>query len=64
MKKLERLNNDVSDDIIESGYAMVSSTRLRGEFALRLCVMNHRARREDVLGVLKAMEETAQRLIL
>jgi aromatic-L-amino-acid decarboxylase len=64
MEELEKLNRDISDDITESGYAMISSTRLRGEFALRLCVMNHTARREDVLGVLEATEKTAQKLLL
>ena len=50
------------DDIVESGYAMISSTKLKGQFALRLCVMNHTARKEDVLGVLKTIEMTAERL--
>ena len=62
-EELESLNSAVSDDIVESGYAMISSTRLRGEFSLRLCVMNHTARKGDVLDVLKATEKTAKRLM-
>ncbi len=29
------------------GVAMISDTRLRGRVALRVCVVNHRSRRED-----------------
>ena len=36
----------------ESGIGFVSSTRLRGRYALRLCVMNHTTRAEDVDAVL------------
>ena len=61
-EELEALNSAVLDDIVESGYAMISSTKLKGQFALRLCVMNHTARKEDVLGVLKTIEMTAERL--
>jgi aromatic-L-amino-acid decarboxylase len=29
------------------GAAMISDTKLRGKTALRVCVVNHRSRRED-----------------
>ena len=40
----------------ESGLGMISSTRIRGEYALRLCILNHRSRWEDVEAVIGALE--------
>ena len=37
----------------EQGIGLVSSTRLRGRYALRLCVMNHTSSRTDVERVLE-----------
>jgi hypothetical protein len=39
-----------------SGIGLVSSTRLHGEFALRLCILNHTTRLEDVDAVLDFLE--------
>ena len=36
----------------------VSTTRLRGRFAIRLCVLNHTSRREDVDAVIDFIERT------
>ncbi|MFI7585500.1 aminotransferase class I/II-fold pyridoxal phosphate-dependent enzyme [Spongisporangium articulatum] len=41
-----------------TGRAMVSSTRLHGRYALRLCVLNHRSREEDVRFVLDFLART------
>ncbi len=38
---LERINEAVQARVIESGMAMMSSTRLRGVYALRLCILAH-----------------------
>lgn len=38
---LEKLNDGVQARVIESGTAMMSSTRLRGLYSLRLCILNH-----------------------
>lgn len=46
--RLERLS--------QSGLGMISSTRVRGEYALRLCILNHRSRWEDVEAVLENLE--------
>lgn len=40
----------------ESGLGMISSTRVRGEYALRLCILNHRSRWRDVEAVMAAIE--------
>jgi glutamate/tyrosine decarboxylase-like PLP-dependent enzyme len=53
---LERLNADLDRLLAESGEGMISSTRIDGRFALRLCVLNHRSRAEDVERVLTWLE--------
>jgi glutamate/tyrosine decarboxylase-like PLP-dependent enzyme len=40
----------------DSGLGIVSSTRLRGRYALRMCPMNHTTRREHVEAVLAFLE--------
>ncbi len=40
----------------ESGYGLVSSTRLHGRYAIRLCVLNHTSGLRDVLDVLSWLE--------
>jgi glutamate/tyrosine decarboxylase-like PLP-dependent enzyme len=44
---LDRLNEALLVGLQEDGVAMPSSTELGGRFALRVCVTNHRSRRED-----------------
>jgi glutamate/tyrosine decarboxylase-like PLP-dependent enzyme len=53
---LERINKRVQARVIESGTAMISSTRLRGMYSLRLCILNHTTTWEDVLATLQAIE--------
>lgn len=59
---LEELNETIQRRIVSSGYAMVSSTRLRGTYSLRLCVMNHTSTLEDVLGTLREVERIGRDL--
>lgn len=40
----------------ESGLGMISSTRVRGDYVLRLCILNHRSRWRDVEAVIRALE--------
>jgi aromatic-L-amino-acid/L-tryptophan decarboxylase len=44
---LDRLNEEIMIRVQESGVAVPSSTRIRGAFALRVAITNHRSRRED-----------------
>jgi aromatic-L-amino-acid decarboxylase len=46
--RLTRLNDEIRRRIWESGRAMLSSTRVRGRYVLRLCVLNHNTRKADV----------------
>jgi glutamate/tyrosine decarboxylase-like PLP-dependent enzyme len=53
---LERINKKVQARVIETGTAMTSSTRLRGRYSLRFCILNHHTTWQDVLGTLQAIE--------
>lgn len=50
---LEALNRGVQDAVVDEGTAMMSSTRLRNRYALRLCILNYRSTRADVLAVVE-----------
>jgi aromatic-L-amino-acid/L-tryptophan decarboxylase len=54
--RLERLNQQLTERLAASGQGLVSSTRLRGRFALRMCVLNHTSRTQDVERVLDWFE--------
>jgi aromatic-L-amino-acid/L-tryptophan decarboxylase len=54
--RLERLNQRLAEELAASGQGLVSSTRLRGRFALRMCVLNHTSRAQDVEKVLEWFE--------
>ena len=54
--ELEALNQALDRRLAESGEGMVSSTRVEGRYALRLCVLNHSSRAEDVDRVLEWLE--------
>ena len=62
-EELDELNAEIQARIVASGYAMVSSTRLRGVYSLRLCVMNYRSTSQDVLGTLRRVEELGRELL-
>ena len=49
---LECANATLITDLAESGEGLVSSTRLRGRYAIRLCVLNHGTTTSDVDRVL------------
>ncbi len=58
---LDSLNREIQQEIVESGFAMVSSTRLQGDYALRLCILNYRSTWEDVRATLRRVEEIGRR---
>lgn len=55
-EQLEAINDRVQQRVIDSGVAMMSSTRLRGRYSLRLCILNHETTWEDVRTTLEAIE--------
>jgi aromatic-L-amino-acid decarboxylase len=46
--RLDKANEEILFGLQESGTAVPSSTRLGGRLALRVCICNHRTRREDL----------------
>lgn len=59
--EVDDTNRDIQDQIVQSGLAMVSSTRMDGRFALRLCILNYRTRWSDVEAVLERVETLGRR---
>jgi len=59
--ELERLNERIQNELVRSGLAMMSSTRLRGRFSLRLAILNYRSRWSDVKDTLEAVESLGRR---
>jgi glutamate/tyrosine decarboxylase-like PLP-dependent enzyme len=55
-ERLEEINEAVQARIIETGTAMMSSTRLRGRYSLRMCILNHTTTWDDVRSTLEAIE--------
>ena len=53
---LEEANAELAHRLAESGEGMVSSTRVDGRYALRMCVLNHRSGPQDVERVLHWLE--------
>ncbi|MBI4409011.1 MAG: aminotransferase class I/II-fold pyridoxal phosphate-dependent enzyme [Gemmatimonadetes bacterium] len=52
----ERANAALVQGLNRSGLGMISSTRVRGRYALRLCIMNHRTTLGDVERVIHWLE--------
>ncbi|MEE9127066.1 MAG: pyridoxal-dependent decarboxylase, partial [Planctomycetota bacterium] len=57
----ESAGRKLVDRILEDGFLMLSSSRVNGEFVLRLCMVNHRTTEEDVrLSVDRILELCAE----
>jgi aromatic-L-amino-acid decarboxylase len=54
--EVDRMNRQLTSDLVASGDAVVSSTALRGRYANRMCILNHMTTREDVMQVLDWFE--------
>ena len=54
--ELDRLNAGLVTALEQSRLGFVSSTRLRGRYAIRLCVLNHASAQQDVERVLDFLE--------
>jgi glutamate/tyrosine decarboxylase-like PLP-dependent enzyme len=61
---LDALNHRINVVVNATGRWLISSTRLRGAFSLRLCVLGYRTSQEDVEGVIAAVAGAAERLTI
>ncbi|HYZ14983.1 MAG TPA: aminotransferase class V-fold PLP-dependent enzyme, partial [Candidatus Acidoferrum sp.] len=57
--ELERLNDAIAIAVQESGDAVPSTTRIGGTRALRICIVNHRTREDDLDVLLAAVRRAA-----
>jgi glutamate/tyrosine decarboxylase-like PLP-dependent enzyme len=62
-EELDRLNRAVLEDVRAGGRAFLSSTRLHGRLALRLCFVNWRTTADDVEEVLRLVRASGERLL-
>ena len=56
----DRLNREALERLNRSGYGFLSSTRMQGAYALRMCILSPRTRAEDVEGVLERLLQLAR----
>ncbi|GBC93971.1 L-2,4-diaminobutyrate decarboxylase [bacterium HR15] len=59
-EKTDALNQCLVDAMLADGFALVSSTRLRGRVALRMCPLNPRATEADVDETIHRLDRFAQ----
>jgi glutamate/tyrosine decarboxylase-like PLP-dependent enzyme len=52
---LDRVNEEMLMRVQEAGIAIPSGTRLHGKYAIRVCIVNHRTRREDLELLVREM---------
>ncbi len=61
-EQTDALNRALVDAMLTDGFALVSSTQLRGRATLRLCALNPRATTDDVDETIERLNRFAQRL--
>lgn len=57
---LQRVNDAIAKATIQHGYSMVSTTRVRGQTALRMCLINPMTTRDDIAMTLSLLEEMGE----
>ncbi|HZJ52443.1 MAG TPA: hypothetical protein VFF07_16725, partial [Actinomycetota bacterium] len=53
----EVMNASLTEGLLASGTGMISSTRLRGRYALRMCILNYSSTEAEVSSVLEWLEQ-------
>ena len=59
--KDDELQTKLVDLIMEDGYALLTSTTLRGAVALRLCTINPRTTEQDIIGTIDRLDRFARK---
>ena len=60
-EELDDLNRRIQGEIVNSGFAMMSSTQLQGRLSLRFCVLNVRTTAEDLARTLDRIVSVGRR---
>jgi len=59
--ELDRLHLDLVERVLEDGYAVLTSTRLRGQVVLRMCTINPRTSEAEIEETVARLERLARR---
>jgi aromatic-L-amino-acid/L-tryptophan decarboxylase len=60
--KSDDLQTKLVDELMQDGYALLTSTTLRGAVALRLCTINPRTTEQDIIGTIDRLDHFARKL--
>jgi glutamate/tyrosine decarboxylase-like PLP-dependent enzyme len=60
--KSDEAQTQLVDLMMKDGYALLTSTELRGVASLRLCTINPRTTEEDIVGTIDRLDKLARRL--
>ena len=60
--QLDRLNQEIVDEIQRSGLAMIMTTRIRGRVAIRMSICSQRTMKEDIESTFGAIAHWGRRL--
>jgi aromatic-L-amino-acid decarboxylase len=60
--KSDNVQTKLVDATMDDGYALLTSTTLRGAVALRLCTINPRTTDDDVIGTIDRLDKLARKL--
>ena len=62
-EETDRLNLEIAQKILSSGYAGIFTTELRGKKALRLCLLHPETTNEDVSSILRYLDDCRRELL-
>jgi aromatic-L-amino-acid decarboxylase len=60
--KSDDVQTKLVDAAMDDGYALLTSTTLRGAVALRLCTINPRTREQDIIGTIDRLDKLARKV--
>lgn len=64
LQELEAINQRIVSEMVEDGFAMVSSTVLKGHTVLRMCTINPRTTESDIHGTIQRLDRLGSKLSL
>jgi len=59
LEQTNLLNKAIIDGIVASGFAMISSTKLKEQLVVRLCIINPRTTEEDIKETIRRLNQIA-----
>lgn len=60
--EIDQINRQIAVEIVESGFAMIATTVLKGKTVLRLCIINPRTSKDDISNTIHRLEITAGKI--